>query len=99
MADVTELQNRFAIPGVLEFEKTASGLVVARVTAPAAQATIYLQGAHVTHWKPAGEAPAIFLSQRAEFVAGKPIRGGVPRSEEHTSELQSLRHLVCRLLL
>src|SRR5262245_64304609 len=26
-------------------------------------------------------------------------RGGAPRSEEHTSELQSLRHLVCRLLL
>src|ERR1035438_1208255 len=24
-------------------------------------------------------------------------QGGVPRSEEHTSELQSLRHLVCRL--
>src|SRR5258705_6175243 len=26
-------------------------------------------------------------------------RGSTPRSEEHTSELQSLRHLVCRLLL
>src|SRR5437899_7413275 len=26
-------------------------------------------------------------------------RGGQVRSEEHTSELQSLRHLVCRLLL
>src|SRR5438045_8027252 len=26
-------------------------------------------------------------------------RQAVPRSEEHTSELQSLRHLVCRLLL
>src|SRR5258705_864727 len=25
--------------------------------------------------------------------------GDYPRSEEHTSELQSLRHLVCRLLL
>src|SRR5205814_9633752 len=25
--------------------------------------------------------------------------GAEPRSEEHTSELQSLRHLVCRLLL
>src|ERR1039458_8855014 len=25
--------------------------------------------------------------------------GGTARSEEHTSELQSLRHLVCRLLL
>src|SRR5262245_64537909 len=30
--------------------------------------------------------------------AGSPHPRG-PRSEEHTSELQSLRHLVCRLLL
>lgn len=78
MADVTELQNRFGIPGVLGFEKTAAGLVVARVTAPAAEATIYLHGAHLTHWKPKGQAPAIFLSQRAEFAPDKPIRGGVP---------------------
>src|SRR5437899_12724977 len=28
-----------------------------------------------------------------------PVRGRRRRSEEHTSELQSLRHLVCRLLL
>src|ERR1039458_10710968 len=28
-----------------------------------------------------------------------PVGGAVLRSEEHTSELQSLRHLVCRLLL
>src|ERR1035441_10946057 len=28
-----------------------------------------------------------------------PNREQHPRSEEHTSELQSLRHLVCRLLL
>jgi glucose-6-phosphate 1-epimerase len=76
--DLAELQNRFAIPGVLRFEKSASGLVFAQVTAPAAEATIYLHGAHLTHWKPAGEAPAIFLSQRAEFVPGKPIRGGIP---------------------
>src|ERR1035441_6388908 len=31
-------------------------------------------------------------------LSGSPGRP-VPRSEEHTSELQSLRHLVCRLLL
>src|ERR1039458_10436344 len=31
-------------------------------------------------------------------VAGK-LLGNGHRSEEHTSELQSLRHLVCRLLL
>src|SRR2546430_6286615 len=32
---------------------------------------------------------------------GRPMRGGraIPRSEEHTSELQSQSNLVCRLLL
>src|SRR5205814_3564390 len=30
---------------------------------------------------------------------GPPAGGFFSRSEEHTSELQSLRHLVCRLLL
>src|SRR5258705_3923447 len=37
----------------------------------------------------------------APAVAGARVAGqpGVGRSEEHTSELQSLRHLVCRLLL
>src|SRR5258705_4415051 len=33
---------------------------------------------------------------RARLARGA---GAHPRSEEHTSELQSLRHLVCRLLL
>src|SRR5262245_63082989 len=32
-------------------------------------------------------------------VVGGWASGVAPRSEEHTSELQSLRHLVCRLLL
>src|SRR5262245_63493498 len=34
----------------------------------------------------------------ARFEGAAPARIGL-RSEEHTSELQSLRHLVCRLLL
>jgi glucose-6-phosphate 1-epimerase len=76
--ELAELQDKFAIPGVLAFEKTPAGLTIVRVTTPTAEATIYTMGAHVTHWKPAGQAPAIFLSQRAEFAPGKPIRGGVP---------------------
>jgi glucose-6-phosphate 1-epimerase len=76
--NLLELQESFAIEGVLAFEQTASGLHVAQVTAPAAAATIYLHGAHITHWQPAGEAPAIFLSERAEFAPDKAIRGGVP---------------------
>src|SRR2546429_7067576 len=35
----------------------------------------------------------------ARLVAAPRDRGGEPRSEEHTSELQSRLHLVCRLLL
>src|SRR5438093_5711374 len=31
--------------------------------------------------------------------AGAPVASGAMRSEEHTSELQSLTNLVCRLLL
>src|SRR5690349_22885365 len=41
--------------------------------------------------------------QRADFIELFEIMGGLPvtirRSEEHTSELQSRRDLVCRLLL
>src|SRR5882724_5893891 len=45
-----------------------------------------------------------FPSERRHPDGIKQFRGypriGIPsRSEEHTSELQSLRHLVCRLLL
>jgi len=76
--EIAELQRKFGIPGKLGFEKTPSGLAIARVTTPAADATVYMQGAHLTQWKPARQAPAIFLSQRAEFSPGKPIRGGVP---------------------
>src|SRR5947199_7807952 len=35
----------------------------------------------------------------ASAVLGRTVRRRDSRSEEHTSELQSLRHLVCRLLL
>src|SRR5205814_8331442 len=38
-------------------------------------------------------------SSRRQSSAGAWLRRLSKRSEEHTSELQSLRHLVCRLLL
>src|ERR1035441_5341361 len=46
--------------------------------------------------------PAIWPSCRSRGVATddaiiSALAPGKPRSEEHTSELQSLRHLVCRL--
>src|SRR5262245_63694220 len=39
------------------------------------------------------------LRPEAKIGFGPAIDDGFYRSEEHTSELQSLRHLVCRLLL
>ena len=76
--DLAQLTEDFAIPGVLAFETTPTGLIYATITTPAASATIYLQGAHVTRWQPTDEDPVIFLSSRAELAPGKPIRGGVP---------------------
>src|ERR1035438_10737818 len=38
-------------------------------------------------------------SSRKRIAEVSTIRSSILRSEEHTSELQSLRHLVCRLLL
>src|SRR5262245_65040145 len=48
-------------------------------------------------------ATTVTVAGRAGSGAGAGFTGagssGLTRSEEHTSELQSLRHLVCRLLL
>src|SRR5205814_9564358 len=48
-------------------------------------------------WQRTPRPPRAFGSPAARAVPGPPPQA--PRSEEHTSELQSLRHLVCRLLL
>ena len=76
--DVAQLTEHFALPGVLAFHQTPGGLVYAAVTTPHASATVYLQGAHLTHWQPAGHQPVLFLSRRSELAPGRPIRGGVP---------------------
>jgi len=70
--------SEFAIPGVLSFHQTATGLIYAAIKTPAATATVYLQGAHLTHWQPAGQQPVLFLSRKTELAPGKAIRGGVP---------------------
>src|SRR5262245_63619707 len=54
--------------------------------------------------KEAGNEAAQQVRLALNLVTQRPptdeeVQRGVRRSEEHTSELQSLRHLVCRLLL
>jgi len=57
----------------------AGGLPKLTLTAPdGARAEIYLYGAHVTSWIPAGGEERLFLSRVSAFKPGSPIRGGVP---------------------
>src|SRR5262245_62923249 len=52
--------------------------------------------------EPSSPASEASRAQAPPTTPGPPQPGpspAAPRSEEHTSELQSLRHLVCRLLL
>jgi glucose-6-phosphate 1-epimerase len=43
-----------------------------------ARAEVYLHGAHVTSWIPAGDQERLYLSTASEFRNGAAIRGGVP---------------------
>ena len=70
--------SQFNIPNALRFEDTPGGLVRAVISTPQAEADIYLQGAHVTHWTPRGQQPVLFVSSKSLFTPGKAIRGGVP---------------------
>ena len=73
-----EIHAAHGIPGVLRFEDTPGGLVRAIITGPHAGATVYLHGAHVTGWTPAGQRPVLFTSSRSRYEPGIAIRGGVP---------------------
>jgi glucose-6-phosphate 1-epimerase len=70
--------NQFELPNALRFEDGPGGLVRALISTPLAEAEVYLQGAHVTHWTPRDQRPVLFVSPKSLFVPGKAIRGGVP---------------------
>ncbi len=60
------------VPGV-------NGLPKVTLLSPdGSRAEVYLHGAHVTSWIPAGDDERLFLSAASEFRDGAAIRGGVP---------------------
>ena len=75
---VAELQERFGIPGVAQISEGHGGLARISLTLPAGSAEIYLHGAHLTSWKPAGSGEVFFVSAESSWADGKAIRGGVP---------------------
>ena len=69
----------YAIAGQLQFRPGPGGLIFADIDSAGGTASIALQGAHLTTFRPKAQAePVVWLSEAARFAPGKSIRGGVP---------------------
>lgn len=62
----------------ISLEPGQGGLPSVVVRSQLATARIYLHGAHVAEYRPAGQEPVLWTSRASHFAPGKPIRGGVP---------------------
>ena len=69
---------RFEIPGIAKVVEGNGGLPKVRITSRAAVGEMYLHGAHVTSWKPAGREEILFLSSQSRWEHDRAIRGGIP---------------------
>ena len=81
MADLSRvdaLNRQFGIDGLAHVISGNGGLPKLEVTANSASAEIYLHGAQITSWKPAGAQEVIFLSGHSHWEDGRAIRGGIP---------------------
>jgi glucose-6-phosphate 1-epimerase len=76
--EIDRWNEQFRIPGIAQIVAGNGGLPEVHVTAPAASAKIYLHGAQVTSWKPAGADEVLFVSGQSRWEEGKAIRGGIP---------------------
>jgi glucose-6-phosphate 1-epimerase len=76
--NIDELNNRFAIAGVALITAGNGGLPRVSISGPSAAAEIYLHGAQLTSWCPAGAEEVIFLSKQSQWASGRAIRGGIP---------------------
>jgi glucose-6-phosphate 1-epimerase len=78
MSAVEELDRRFGIPGVARICEGNGGLPRIQITGSSAGGEMYLHGAQVTSWKPAGNDEVLFLSTKSRWQEGQAIRGGIP---------------------
>lgn len=76
--EITELNHRFGIPGIVKIVAGHGGLTKVEINSQAAQGEMYLHGAHVTSWKPSDAEEVLFVSSQSQWNDSRPIRGGVP---------------------
>ncbi len=72
-----QLYSRFGqLPGItIELQKE---LIAIAVHNKGGKATVFLQGAQVAEYTPAGERPVLWLSEENRYLQGTPLRGGIP---------------------
>lgn len=76
--DLKELNRRFGIADIARVCEGDGGLLRVDITSPLARGEMYLHGAHVTSWRPAGSEEVLFLSSKSRWDEGQAIRGGIP---------------------
>lgn len=77
-AKIEALNERFGMPGLAQIVAGNGGLPKIHITSPSAAAEIYVYGAHLTSWIPAGHDEVIFVSGKSHWADGNAIRGGIP---------------------
>ncbi len=79
MSEIHALNQQFAIPGVAEIAPGHGGLPSIQISArEICTGAVYLHGAHVAQWRPAGFDEVLWLSDKSAWENGNAIRGGVP---------------------
>ena len=66
------------LPASVTLRELKPGFPVLDVSHPRCSGSIALLGAHVMEWTPARQKPVLFMSDKAVFAEGEPIRGGLP---------------------
>ena len=77
-AKIANLNQRVSTSDNAQIVSGNGGLQKIQIKTAAAEAEIYLHGAQVTAWKPAGSDEVLFLSGKSHWQQGKAIRGGIP---------------------
>ena len=75
---MAELDRRFGIPGIARVCEGNGAMPRVQITSSLGEGEMYLHGAHVTSWKPAGADEVLFLSSKSRWEDGQAIRGGIP---------------------
>ncbi len=75
--ELMSLAERFGSDAV-SFERGKENMAVIYVHNEFAEARIALHGAHVMEFKPVGEEPVLWMSEKSDFSPTGAIRGGIP---------------------